>query len=283
MTQSADPPTRPLARIAVITNGGYGARVILDDLFQSDDVLVDRIVIVTGDYAGRSKLGALFAVGRVTAFPYTVFKVVVFAYFTLLGVFRKGFVQDVAALARKHRPDAQILVSRLAETEETMAFVRSGDADVVLSSSCPQKLSPDFLSIGRQGTVNLHGSLLPKFAGLAPYFWVLAQGESVTGMSIHFATESFDAGALLGQTTVQIKPGQSAFSLFDELNSSASATVCQAVLAAASGDDGTAQDLTERSYFSHPSMAAWRAMRRNGHRLARFSDFAAAFRDASSA
>src|SRR5207245_752285 len=47
------------------------------------------------------------------------------------------------------------------------------------------------------GTVNVHGSLLPRFRGAAPVQWAIAQGERVTGVTTMLIDEGLDTGPTL--------------------------------------------------------------------------------------
>ncbi len=50
---------------------------------------------------------------------------------------------------------------------------------------------------------NLHGSLLPKYRGRAPLNWVLVNGETETGVTLHRMVKRADAGAIVAQLRVQ--------------------------------------------------------------------------------
>jgi phosphoribosylglycinamide formyltransferase-1 len=70
--------------------------------------------------------------------------------------------------------------------------------------------------IGR--VLNIHPALLPKFGGKGFYgervhAAVLAAGESVTGCTVHYVTNEYDAGPPLLQRRVPVKPGDDAHTL----------------------------------------------------------------------
>ena len=56
----------------------------------------------------------------------------------------------------------------------------------------------------KYGTINLHGSLLPKYRGAAPINWAIVNGESQTGVSTFFINNEIDAGQLIMQKTCEI-------------------------------------------------------------------------------
>jgi methionyl-tRNA formyltransferase len=73
------------------------------------------------------------------------------------------------------------------------------------------------LDLPRLGSINLHGSLLPKYRGAAPIQWAVAMGETVTGNTTMLLEEGLDTGPILLQQQTPIRPEQTAVDLFDEL------------------------------------------------------------------
>jgi hypothetical protein len=144
--------------------------------------------------------------------------------------------------------------------------------DVIVSVSCPQKIGSELISLARRAAINIHSSLLPRYAGLAPYFWVLSRGEAETGVTVHHMTSTFDAGNVLTQRRLPVRPGVSAFALFEELARAGGEGLVEAIEAAAHGCVGDEQRHADRSYFSHPTFGSYLELRRRGHRLIALSD-----------
>src|SRR5262249_23677389 len=72
-----------------------------------------------------------------------------------------------------------------ANDDRVRAFLRRAEPQVLLSVSTPQRLDEDLLRTPSLAAVNIHGALLPRYAGIAPYFWVLRHGEERTGLTVH--------------------------------------------------------------------------------------------------
>jgi len=68
-------------------------------------------------------------------------------------------------------------------------------------------------TIPPHGSMNLHGSLLPKYRGAAPINWALINGETETGLSTFLLKKAVDTGDLIYQEKINIKPDET----FDEL------------------------------------------------------------------
>jgi len=71
--------------------------------------------------------------------------------------------------------------------------------DLILCAGFPQIFSGELLAIPKKGAVNFHPSLLPKFRGPSPFFWVIAKGETESGITAHFMTDKIDAGGIIAQ------------------------------------------------------------------------------------
>jgi methionyl-tRNA formyltransferase len=54
------------------------------------------------------------------------------------------------------------------------------------------------------GIVNCHGALLPRYRGLMPSFWTLANGETEGGVSVHFVDAKLDNGPIVVQKSYRI-------------------------------------------------------------------------------
>ena len=75
----------------------------------------------------------------------------------------------------------------------------------------------ELLAVPRLGAVNLHGSLLPKYRGRVPINWAIINGETETGVTLHYMTTTPDAGDIIAQAKVTIDDADTAKTLFDKL------------------------------------------------------------------
>ena len=257
-------------KIVIITNGNYFAGLILADLFQQRAAAISGVLIVTGDYKGRTGFRALLGIGRVTALPYLSYKFVTILIFQIAQRFFRKSHFLVEKLAASCNIPVKYVVA--VNSDEAFAWVAEQKPDLLVSVSCPQLIKRKMLSLASLGGINIHSSLLPAYAGLAPYFWVLSQGEKVTGTTVHYMTLRFDEGNILVQGQLAIEPDESAFHLFNRLAVLGSSCLTQAVQQAFGGSPGQKQDLFEYSYYSHPKLSAYLALRRQGHVLIRLSE-----------
>jgi methionyl-tRNA formyltransferase len=67
------------------------------------------------------------------------------------------------------------------------------------------------------GTLNLHGSLLPKYRGAAPINWAIINGETETGVTTFLLKHEIDTGDILLQQRIPIGPDDTAGDLHDRM------------------------------------------------------------------
>jgi len=90
-------------------------------------------------------------------------------------------------------------------------------------------------SMPRLGTINLHGSLLPKYRGAAPINWAIINGERETGVTTFFLQEEIDTGDLLLQDQFPIGENETAGEVHDRMMHIGAELVLRSVQAIASG------------------------------------------------
>ena len=86
------------------------------------------------------------------------------------------------------------------------------------------------------GTMNLHGSLLPKYRGAAPINWAIINGEKETGLTTFLLKHEIDTGDLLFQERVPIGENETAGELHDRMMLQGAQLVLKSVQAIERGD-----------------------------------------------
>ena len=91
------------------------------------------------------------------------------------------------------------------------------DADVACVVAYGQILPKRALTAPREGCLNLHASLLPRWRGAAPVQRAIIAGDKQTGVQIQQMDTGLDTGDILLSETVDIRKIDTAASLFDRL------------------------------------------------------------------
>jgi len=86
--------------------------------------------------------------------------------------------------------------------------------DILVASNWRRRIPGTVISMCRMGGINVHRSLLPNYAGLAPLNRAVANGESSTGVTIHLLSDELDLGDIVVQEPIAIDANDTATSLF---------------------------------------------------------------------
>ncbi|WP_030453389.1 methionyl-tRNA formyltransferase [Herbidospora cretacea] len=126
--------------------------------------------------------------------------------------YEKIWDDSVADLAAEH--DVPVLLRNRPTDPELLQAVKDARPDVIVANNWRTWLPPEIYDLPPHGTLNVHDSLLPKYAGFSPIIWALINGESEVGVTAHRMTEDLDAGDILIQRSVPVTPTSTATDLF---------------------------------------------------------------------
>lgn len=88
----------------------------------------------------------------------------------------------------------------------------------------------------RFGTMNLHGSLLPKYRGAAPINWAIINGEKETGVTTFFLKHKIDTGDVLFMESLPIGDDENVGEVHDRMMILGAKTILKSVQAVEKGD-----------------------------------------------
>ncbi|MFH1020948.1 MAG: methionyl-tRNA formyltransferase [Pseudomonadota bacterium] len=98
-------------------------------------------------------------------------------------------------------------------TREFLAELRSYTPDLMVVTAYGRILTGPVLSLPPLGTINVHGSLLPRYRGAAPVQWAVLNGDPETGITIMQMDEGMDTGDILLPGRLAIEPDDTAGTL----------------------------------------------------------------------
>lgn len=132
----------------------------------------------------------------------------------------RGMKMQAPAVAVKARqlglPLAQPAKIRGAEFLDSIAALHP-DAGIVVAYG--KILPAALLAIPKQGFLNVHASILPKYRGAAPIQRAIERGETTTGVTIMRVDEDLDHGPMLAVVTTGIGADERTPSLAARLSS----------------------------------------------------------------
>jgi methionyl-tRNA formyltransferase len=133
---------------------------------------------------------------------------------------------------------------------EVVARIAGLAPDFVFSFYSRRMLDASILALPSRGSLNMHGSLLPRYRGRAPVNWAVLHGERTTGATLHYMIDKPDAGDIVAQQAVPILPDDTAREVSDKVT--VAAEIClDAVLPALVAGTATRRpnDTARGSYF----------------------------------
>jgi UDP-4-amino-4-deoxy-L-arabinose formyltransferase/UDP-glucuronic acid dehydrogenase (UDP-4-keto-hexauronic acid decarboxylating) len=128
--------------------------------------------------------------------------------------------------------------------------IAASGPEMIFSFYYRRMLAEEILRLPPLGAYNLHGSLLPAYRGRCPVNWVLLQGETRTGVTLHHMVRRADAGDIVGQREVTIDPEDTALTLYGKLCAAAGILLDELLpLLKAGKAPRIPQDIGRGSYF----------------------------------
>ena len=102
--------------------------------------------------------------------------------------------------------------------EETINQIEQMDADLLVVVAYSQKIPTRLLNY-KNGCINLHPSLLPKYRGADPIRGPILNGDKKTGVTIMQMADKLDSGDILAQKEIEIEQKETAITLEPKLSS----------------------------------------------------------------
>jgi len=97
-----------------------------------------------------------------------------------------------------------IKVCQPLKIKESIDEIKNINPDLIIVVAYGKIIPNKILEIPRLGTINVHGSLLPKYRGAAPIQWAVINGEKITGVTTMYINEQMDAGDVILKQEVEI-------------------------------------------------------------------------------
>ena len=89
-------------------------------------------------------------------------------------------------------------------SDEEFNFIKKLNPDIVIVVAYGQLISKKILNIPKEGFINIHASLLPKWRGAAPIQRSIMNSDTETGLSIMRIVEDLDAGPVMKRIRIKI-------------------------------------------------------------------------------
>ncbi len=129
----------------------------------------------------------------------------------------KGSFLDESVKELAESSKIEFLESRSANQKEVVNKIKNANPDVIVSSDWETWISPEVAALAGKAAINIHDSLLPKYAGFSPVNWAIINGEKQTGITVHYIEEAFDQGKIILQKRVSIRETDTIVDLLEKI------------------------------------------------------------------
>ena len=106
---------------------------------------------------------------------------------------------------------------KVRKNEEFINKIKELKPDVIVVVAYGKILPKELLDIPKFGSINVHGSLLPKLRGAAPIQWSVLNGDKITGITTMFMDEGMDTGDMILQETLEIGENENVGEVWDRM------------------------------------------------------------------
>lgn len=107
---------------------------------------------------------------------------------------------------------------KVRKNEEFINEIRTLNPDVICVVAYGKILPQEILDIPEKGSINVHGSLLPKYRGAAPIQWAVLNGDKITGITTMYMGAGMDTGDMILKQEVEIGEDETTGELWDRLS-----------------------------------------------------------------
>lgn len=168
------------------------------------NTLPENIEIVGCVIASVSPFGKRESFLKKTLKTYAIFGSKFFIHYSIRYLHAKLFKPSINQLLQSKKIDRIELIASI-NSKESLEKIRAYNPDLLVSILGNQIFKKQLLELAPKGSINLHSSLLPKYRGLMPTFWVLKNNENFTGVSVFFIDEGIDSGPIIIQKKIKIE------------------------------------------------------------------------------
>ncbi len=173
---------------------------------------------------------------------------------------------SVAAVAKKYNVPVQ--GSADVNSDEFLSMLRGKGVEFIVSISGTQLYKKALRAQTPYGIVNCHGALLPKYRGLMPSFWTLANHEKRGGVSVHYVDRKLDNGPIVVQRDYAIWPHDTLENVMARSKDLAAEAILECVRKIEYGPlTLAANPQEEQSHFSMPTKDDVNRFKSGGHRF----------------
>jgi methionyl-tRNA formyltransferase len=264
-------------KLVILTNDNFFSFTVLEHFLKHKKNDIDLIIFSSALIGKKRSSESIKWALQNTGFRHTMFKLLVYGIFRFLKLLCSivPFIPNhYSSFLWAKRNGLKTLTTSNVNSPEIVAQLKAINPDLIISVSMNQIVKKDILEMPSKRCINVHCAPLPRYGGMSPYVWALANNEDHSAATIHYMEEGLDVGDIIVQEKISVVQRDSAFALFYRCCKRASELLVKVVNDIEFGTTASyPQDLSQKTYFSWPTKECVRNLHANGFKLATTKDF----------
>ena len=106
---------------------------------------------------------------------------------------------------------------KLKGNEEVISIIKDLNINLIVVVAYGKILPETILNMPKYGSINVHGSLLPKYRGAAPIQWSIINGDEETGITTMYMDKGMDTGDMIYKAEIPIEKEDTYGTLHDKM------------------------------------------------------------------
>lgn len=242
---------KPYSVVVFCSNDIFSA-IMLRGLLACADFSVSKVYIEKERMEKENYFSLFCKVVKKSGISYAIYQATELIVYSALMRLISPFCHSALQAPKKQCERQLIPCEEIDSATFKDSSVNNVECDVLFCFRFSKIFKEELLSLAKIATVNFHGSLLPKFAGLGSIFQAMKHNERQIGGSFHLMVKKIDGGDVITQSSFQIDYDESvshhhlkvyreSSKLFDSLRENLV--------------NGTriSNDASEKEYFSFPT------------------------------
>ncbi len=266
--------------IVVLTNDNYFSFSVLKKFLK---LRKNDIMLLVFSSALIGKRGTYASVKwslENTGLRHTIFKLLVYCVFKIMRIICKIIPiipNNYSSLLWADRNNIKYIFARDVNEQKVVDQIKAAGPDLIVSVSMNQVVKKQILNMPPKRCINVHCAPLPRYGGMSPYIWILANNDRCSAATIHYMEEGLDEGDIILQDKIDVIEQDSAFALFNRCCLRAGELLPKVIEHIEDYSvEYYSQDLSKKTYFSWPTKECVKQLRQNDYFLAKITDFSKA-------
>lgn len=99
------------------------------------------------------------------------------------------------------------------KNQDFLKVIKQFDPDLIVIGNFQKKLNSELCNLAKKGALNFHPSPLPRYAGLAPFFWMAMNSERLGGVSCCRVADIIDGGDIIDQYAIALNGNENSYQI----------------------------------------------------------------------